>query len=561
MLNHIDRTRRVVGVGSNAVDVIYRVNQIAGPEEKTYIVPNDGGTILSEVVGGVTLNHLAWSGILDVPVGLFGFQGDDRYGSMIRGEMDRQGIDRSAIRVREGHSSSFSIVNVADDAERAIYMARALTAETSPADVEMYFSNYIRSAAIVTTEISQLPLETIITVFSIAQEAGIPTVLDVDVPPEFAITVAGLGSMAELEKALCLADVVKPSKAAALQMVDADCSEERAEGIFERYGACLVAITEGSQGAVITDGIQTIRVPIKSVTARDTTGAGDAFLGGLIAGLYHGLTLHDTAKLAIACGGVCCRTPGAFPEVDVSRKEVFSLYDGGPIPALSRPVSIVGRTSAREESNSDDSADTNPGSVGINVVRRIADALVNLHQGMSSTYYDKAVSIIRKAEALGGRVHVTGVGKSRHIAHKLSATLQSTGTKAYFLDPADCNHGDSGQVGEDDVVVALSQSGETSELMAAVRTLIQNGATIIAITGNRSSDLARSSATTLNVPVEAEGGPLRLAPNVSTSCQLAVADGLAMALKADRGFTRKDFARYHPGGSLGKKLNNEKGSK
>ena len=173
---------------------------------------------------------------------------------------------------------------------------------------------------------------------------------------------------------------------------------------------------------------------------------------------------------------------------------------------------------------------------------------------MSDTYFDEAIAIIRKAEAAGGRVHVTGVGKSRHIGRKLAATLQSTGTKAYFLDPADCNHGDSGQVAQGDVVIALSHSGETAELMAAVQTLTANGATIIAITGDPSSSLARSSAAILHVPVASEAGPLGLAPTASTSCQLAAADGLAMALKAGRGFTREDFARYHPGGSIGKRL-------
>ena len=179
-----------------------------------------------------------------------------------------------------------------------------------------------------------------------------------------------------------------------------------------------------------------------------------------------------------------------------------------------------------------------------------------LHEGLSDTYFDDAIAVIRRTEAAGGRVHVTGMGKSCHIGRKLAATLQSTGTKAYFLDPADCNHGDSGQVARGDVVIALSHSGETDELMAAVQTLASNGATIIAITGDPSSRLARSSAAILHVPVAGEAGPLGLAPTASTSCQLAVGDGLAMALKAGRGFTREDFARYHPGGSLGKRLRN-----
>ncbi len=579
MADAINRNRAVVGVGSNVVDVIYRVNRIAGPEEKTYILPDEAGSVVTELPGGVTLNHLAWAALLGVPAGLFEFQGGDRYGAMIREEMDRHGIDRSAVRVLEGRASGFSVVNVAADADRAIYMARALTAETTAGDVETYFAEYIRAAAMVTTEISQLPLDAVIAAMRIAREAGAMTVLDVDVPPDFAVEVAGLGSAGDLEEALRLADVVKPAKAAALQMVEADSSEERAELLLKRYDARLVAITEGAQGSVVTDGKQTIRSPAKPVAARDTTGAGDAFLGGLIAGLYHGFTLQDTASLANAAGAVCCGVPGAFPILETSRNDVIALYEGPPIPAGNGPAGdapagsapevLPGAETDRVATESADSAlsgvsgtvapetvapGTASGAIGLDAVRKTAEALARLHEGMSHTYFDEVVSIIRNAEAAGGRVHVSGVGKSRHIARKLAATLQSTGTPAYFLDPTDCNHGDSGQAARGDVVVAFSHSGETEELLAAAQTLVANGATIIAITGNRSSRLARSSAATLYVPVASEAGPLGLAPTASTSCQLAVADGLAMALKADRGFTREDFARYHPGGQLGRRL-------
>ncbi len=554
----IDQSRRVVGIGSNVVDVIYRVNRIAGPEEKTYILPDDEGSVVTELAGGVTLNHLAWSAQMGVPAGLFGFQGDDRYGAMIREEMDRHGIDRSAVRVLEGRASGFSVVNVAADADRAIYMARALTAETTAADVETHFADYIRSAAMVTTEISQLPLDAVIAVLRIARGAGVPTVLDVDVPPDFAVDVAGLGSAGDFEEALRLADVVKPAKAAALQIVEAGSTEERAEGIFNRYGARMVAITEGAQGSVVTDGEQTIRMPAKPVEARDTTGAGDAFLGGLISGLFHGLSLQDTASLANACGAVCCRIPGAFPQLGSSREDVFALYEGAPVPVPNAPEKVAGAQTATDtakvETEEADFPETTSGAAGLNAVRRTAEALAGLHENLPATYFDEAIKVIRASEAAGGRVHVTGVGKSRHIGRKLAATLQSTGTKAYFLDPADCNHGDSGQVAKGDVVIALSHSGETEELLAAVRTLAANGARIVAITGNAESSLARSSVATLHVPVAGEAGPLGLAPTTSTSCQLAVADGLAMALKAGRGFTPEDFARYHPGGSLGKQL-------
>lgn len=541
----IDRTKRVVGIGSNVVDVIYRVNQIAGPEEKTYVLFNDQGDIVKEVIGGVTLNHLAWANLLGLPTGLFGFQGDDRYGIMIREEMDRHGIDRSAIQVQPNAPSSFSIVNVAIDANRAIYMARALTGTTTRQDIEAHFASYIRSAGMVSTEISQLPLEAVIAVLKTARGAGIPTVLDVDVPPDFAIDVAKLGTATEFDEAVSLADVIKPAKAAAEQMVEGETSEARAAALLKKYQPRIVAITDGERGCVLTDGEQTLRVAACQIQARDTTGAGDAFLGGLIGGLYYGLSFEDTARLANACGAVCCQVDGAFPLLDQNLDDIRSLYDGKEMSVFTRQKETPVVPTAPQ---------TDPGTIGLNAVLMASQALQAVYSNMAPTYYDAAVKLIRDAEARGGRVHVTGVGKPRHIGHKLTATLQSTGTRAYFLDPADSNHGDSGQVAEGDVVIAISHSGRTRELLAAVATLKRNGAQIISITGNTASDLASASDVVLHVPVEREAGPLGLAPTLSTTCQLAVGDGLAMALKADRGFTAEDFKRYHPSGSLGEKL-------
>ena len=385
-------------------------------------------------------------------------------------------------------------------------------------------------------------LEAVIAVLKIAREAGIPTVLDVDVPPDFAIDVAKLGSAEAFDEAVSLADVVKPAKAAAEQMVEGDSPEAKAEALFSKYQSQLVAITDGEQGCVLTDGTQTYRIAAREIQARDTTGAGDAFLGGLIAGLHYGLSFENTAKLANACGAVCCLVDGAFPLLDRSLKDIQSFYDGDPIAVF------------RKQDAAASSPKRDPSTVGLDSVRLASQALQTVYAGMTPTYYDEAVRLIREAEAQGNRVHVSGVGKPRHIGHKLTATLQSTGTRAYFLDPADCNHGDSGQVAEGDVVIAISHSGRTHELLVAIATVKRNGAYIICITGNETSDLAGISDVVLHVSVTQEAGPLGLAPTLSTTCQLAVGDGLAMALKADRGFTAEDFKRYHPSGSLGKLL-------
>ena len=156
--------------------------------------------------------------------------------------------------------------------------------------------------------------------------------------------------------------------------------------------------------------------------------------------------------------------------------------------------------------------------------------------------------------ACEGRVVVTGMGKSGHIASKLAATLASTGTPAFFVHPAEASHGDLGMITRKDVVIALSNSGETAELITLLPLLKRLAVELILMTGNLKSTLAVASNTVLDVGVAEEACPLNLAPTASTSAALAMGDALAVALLEYRGFTEEDFALSHPGGSLGRKL-------
>ena len=162
-----------------------------------------------------------------------------------------------------------------------------------------------------------------------------------------------------------------------------------------------------------------------------------------------------------------------------------------------------------------------------------------------------AVSLMMKCR---GRVVVSGIGKSGHIARKLAATLASTGTPAFFVHPAEASHGDLGMITPDDVVLMLSNSGETDELVLLTPHLKRQGAAIIALTGNDASSLAQSADVHLDAAVDAEACPLGLAPTASTTAALALGDALALALLDARGFSVEDFARAHPGGSLGRRL-------
>jgi arabinose-5-phosphate isomerase len=153
-----------------------------------------------------------------------------------------------------------------------------------------------------------------------------------------------------------------------------------------------------------------------------------------------------------------------------------------------------------------------------------------------------------------GHLIVTGMGKSGHIGHKLAATLASTGTPAFFVHPAEASHGDLGMIRSGDLIVALSNSGETGEVVALLPVIKRLGVRLIAMTGNPGSSLARHADVHLDTSVDREACPLGLAPTASTSAQLALGDALAIALLEARGFTTEDFARSHPGGTLGKRL-------
>jgi len=153
-----------------------------------------------------------------------------------------------------------------------------------------------------------------------------------------------------------------------------------------------------------------------------------------------------------------------------------------------------------------------------------------------------------------GRVVVTGMGKSGHIGGKIAATLASTGTPAFFVHPGEASHGDLGMITPADLVVAISNSGETAEIITILPLLKRLGVHLITMTGNPQSTLAEAATVTLDVGVTEEACPLNLAPTASTTATLAMGDALAVALLESRGFTREDFARAHPGGSLGRRL-------
>ena len=186
--------------------------------------------------------------------------------------------------------------------------------------------------------------------------------------------------------------------------------------------------------------------------------------------------------------------------------------------------------------------------------REVLDTEATAIVALKARLGDDFVAACRHVLACHGHLIVTGMGKSGHVGHKLAATLASTGTPAFFVHPAEASHGDLGMIRAGDLIVALSNSGETAEVVQLLPVIKRLGVGLIAITGNPASSLARHADVHLDASVDREACPLGLAPTASTSAQLALGDAMAIALLEARGFTAEDFARSHPGGSLGKRL-------
>lgn len=188
--------------------------------------------------------------------------------------------------------------------------------------------------------------------------------------------------------------------------------------------------------------------------------------------------------------------------------------------------------------------------IGRNTILTEANALHDMEQSLGEEFI-RAVEIILGCK---GKLIVTGMGKSGHIGRKIAATLASTGTPSFFLHPAEAFHGDLGMISKEDVVLALSYSGETDEILKIIPFVHENGNKLIAMTGKAQSSLARNADVHLDIMVRQEACILRLAPTSSTTAQLAMGDALATTLMRAREFTAMDFARLHPGGSLGRRL-------
>ena len=488
----------------------------------------------------MVLNHLGWAAVLGLPTGIFGKQADDEGGRFLRGAMDRLGIAREI--VLDGSASSSADIYVDDAGGRAIYMAPGATSETTPEHVRAHHAATIRGALRVTTEVSQLPLAAVREVLALANDAGVPTLLDLDVPPRRRR--ARPRRRRELRG--------RAARGADPEAREGGGARARARGrratrsrsprrCAKRFGSEAVVVTDGAAGCAIAAEGVALRVPAYRVAqVIDSTGAGDAFLGGLLVALAAGLGWDDAAQLANACGAACVEKLGAFPD--------------DPAWARERDPRALRREEARAP-GSGRAAPAAPSAAGADALAAFdvaVEELAALAEAPRPGRFERAVALLRETEAAGGRVHVTGIGKPEHVAHYAASLFSSTGTPATFLHGTEAVHGSAGQVVRGDVVIAISNSGAT-ELVATADAVRALGARVIAVTGNPRSPLAARADLVLDAGVAREGGGLGFAPRASVAAELLVLAALSAALESARGFTRAEYHARHPGGSLGQK--------
>ena len=564
-------TKLCFGAGSNVMDVFFPVRQLPRPGDKQYFAHEK--LISNTVVGGVTLNHLAWARTLGVPSALLALQGVDEYGCALRAKLRAMGVDASFVRASPSYTTSVSYILSEEGGERTILMNPASTSRmTGEVMAAEWGADVARFAGMVSTEVSQLPLSGVEWLLDAARAAGAPTVLDVDVPPSVATGAARLGTAEQLARCVKKADVVKATGGAVEELLALIAPGKVPEGSLEGLtaqlaratGAELAVITDGSRGAALAGGRggAAVRVPANGgVKQVDATGAGDAYLGGLMAALHAGRrgggldtspdALVTAGRLAGATGAACVEVVGALPVEGVSAARILALCPEAA--ALVAAGAALGGGNAAGGGGSSGAPPQSSAAAYAASLAADAAALGALPASPPAQTLDAflATAAAARGAGSGSAVWTTGIGKAGLVAARLAASLRSLGVRGGYVPASEWAHGDLGALRKGDAVLAFSHSGATEEVVTAARQVARAGGVVFAVTGGGGDAPLRAVAAggTFSAPASSE--LLGAVPTRSVCAQEAVGNALLSALAAHANITAAEFKAAHPGGAIG----------
>lgn len=534
---------KILVVGSFVMDLIV----------SSQIIPSSGETVLgtdfTTAPGGKGANQAIQAAKLGADVTMVGRVGNDDFGRKLVASANEAGVNTEHVGIDEEHSSAIGNIQleVSENAKskNRIIVVSGSNMQIKPEDVA-FLEETIDEYDMVMLQ-HEIPMQINEIVAGYAYKKSVPVMLN-PAPS------APIGD--ELLKKLTyispneheVADIT----GVAIKDGDLNAVKEAAK-VFHSRGVGNVVVTLGSNGAAVSNGVQTWSAPcIDVVEVVDPTAAGDSFVGGFCVAQCMGFDFEQSLTFANYVATITVSRMGAQPSLP-SFDEVKALIEkvGEHKLDLSSFEQIVSsgamsrmKQSAKEAFNHFVEVEK----------REVMDCL----NAMDINDYIAAAELIWAAQSAGNRVHITGIGKPSHIANYMASLLSSTGTPTYFLHGTEAVHGSCGQTVSGDVIIAISNSGETAELKATILAAKNNGCKIIGVSGNAESWLAKNSEAHLLAAITEEGGPLNRAPRSSILAEMLVLQALSVILQAQRDVSPQQYVKWHPGGALGTIRDNEK---
>lgn len=528
--------KSILVVGSFVEDLIVQTNKVPLAGETV------SGNSFSRADGGKGANQAVQAARLLTPTKLIGKVGSDSFAKTLVSTCAKSGIDVDGVLYDEGNSGISTVIlegSKEKGFQNRIIMTPGANNRLTVDDVRFLEDEIENYDSLVLQY--EIPQDVNDYLAKIAFEKGVRVIVN---PAPYRPT-----SDEFLKHITYL--VPNETEFAALSGVDVsgEINEEKikqATKVLFDKGVQNLIITLGSKGSCLVSKDRYVFYrSVQNVKSVDPTAAGDSFIGAFVSFLYRGLDVDKAMLLANAVGSFTVQRLGAMPSLctlDEFKEYLRNIKDENyqGLAELVEDASLEKKDVLGHFKE-----------VALEEVQKTLSL-------MDEDYYKEALAIILEAKGNGNRMHFTGIGKPSHIAQYFASLLSSTGTPSYYLHGTEAVHGSSGQLVPGDVVIAISNSGNTSELMSTIIAAKNNGCKIIGVSGNKDSQLAKLSDAHLIAHIDDEGGPLGRAPRSSILAETLVLQGLSVLLQEDAKVTPKQYVKWHPGGALGKLKDNEK---